>query len=300
MRIKKANLMSKTILITGASTGFGRDITETLSKAGHRVFASMRDPDRRNRFHAEALRGQNIDVVELDVTDDASVSRAVQTVLAKAGHLDVLVNNAGAGTAGISEAFTTEQLQAIFDVNVFGIQRTLRAILPIFRKQGDGLVVNIGSVLGRFTLPFFGIYGATKFAVEALTDGYRYDLSQLGVDVVLVQPSAYPTNFFAATQAPDDQDRAQAYGEVSGIPQKLLETFEGNFKSNDAPNPHEVAEAILRLVQQPVGSRPDRVIVGAAFGADTVNAQAAAVQKQVLDNFGLGFLNTLRSAHTAV
>jgi NAD(P)-dependent dehydrogenase (short-subunit alcohol dehydrogenase family) len=228
------------------------------------------------------------------------VSRAVQTVLAKAGHLDVLVNNAGAGTAGISEAFTTEQLQAIFDVNVFGIQRTLRAILPIFRKQGDGLVVNIGSVLGRFTLPFFGIYGATKFAVEALTDGYRYDLSQLGVDVVLVQPSAYPTNFFAATQAPDDQDRAQAYGEVSGIPQKLLETFEGNFKSNDAPNPHEVAEAILRLVQQPVGSRPDRVIVGAAFGADTVNAQAAAVQKQVLDNFGLGFLNTLRSAHTAV
>ncbi len=292
--------MSKTILITGASTGFGRDITETLSKAGHRVFASMRDPDRRNRFHAEALRGQNIDVVELDVTDDASVSRAVQTVLAKAGHLDVLVNNAGAGTAGISEAFTTEQLQAIFDVNVFGIQRTLRAILPIFRKQGDGLVVNIGSVLGRFTLPFFGIYGATKFAVEALTDGYRYDLSQLGVDVVLVQPSAYPTNFFAATQAPDDQDRAQAYGEVSGIPQKLLETFEGNFKSNDAPNPHEVAEAILRLVQQPVGSRPDRVIVGAAFGADTVNAQAAAVQKQVLDNFGLGFLNTLRSAHTAV
>jgi NAD(P)-dependent dehydrogenase (short-subunit alcohol dehydrogenase family) len=300
LRIKKANLMSKTILITGASTGFGRDITETLSKAGHRVFASMRDPDRRNRFHAEALRGQNIDVVELDVTDDASVSRAVQTVLAKAGHLDVLVNNAGAGTAGISEAFTTEQLQAIFDVNVFGIQRTLRAILPIFRKQGDGLVVNIGSVLGRFTLPFFGIYGATKFAVEALTDGYRYDLSQLGVDVVLVQPSAYPTNFFAATQAPDDQDRAQAYGEVSGIPQKLLETFEGNFKSNDAPNPHEVAEAILRLVQQPVGSRPDRVIVGAAFGADTVNAQAAAVQKQVLDNFGLGFLNTLRSAHTAV
>jgi NAD(P)-dependent dehydrogenase (short-subunit alcohol dehydrogenase family) len=300
LRIKKANLMSKTILITGASTGFGRDITETLSKAGHRVFASMRDPDRRNRFHAEALRGQNIDVVELDVTDDASVSRAVQTVLAKAGHLDVLVNNAGAGTAGISEAFTTEQLQAIFDVNVFGIQRTLRAILPIFRKQGDGLVVNIGSVLGRFTLPFFGIYGATKFAVEALTDGYRYDLSQLGVDVVLVQPSAYPTNFFAATQAPDDQDRAQAYGEVSGIPQKLLETFEGNFKSNDAPNPHEVAEAILRLVQQTVGSRPDRVIVGAAFGADTVNAQAAAVQKQVLDNFGLGFLNTLRSAHTAV
>jgi NAD(P)-dependent dehydrogenase (short-subunit alcohol dehydrogenase family) len=300
LRIKKANLMSKTILITGASTGFGRDIAETLSKAGHRVFASMRDPDRRNRFHAEALRGQNIDVVELDVTDDASVSRAVQTVLAKAGHLDVLVNNAGAGTAGISEAFTTEQLQAIFDVNVFSIQRTLRAILPIFRKQGDGLVVNIGSVLGRFTLPFFGIYGATKFAVEALTDGYRYDLSQLGVDVVLVQPSAYPTNFFAATQAPDDQDRAQAYGEVSGIPQKLLETFEGNFKSNDAPNPHEVAEAILRLVQQPVGSRPDRVIVGAAFGADTVNAQAAAVQKQVLDNFGLGFLNTLRSTHTAV
>ena len=114
--------MSKTILITGTSTGFGRDTAETLAKAGHRVFASLRDIAGRNRVHAEALRAQKIDVVELDVTNDASIDRAVSSVLQQAGHIDVLINNAGIGSLGVSEAYTTEQLQALFDVNVFGVQ----------------------------------------------------------------------------------------------------------------------------------------------------------------------------------
>ena len=113
--------MSKTILITGASSGFGRDTAETLAKAEHTVFASMRDISGRNSAHAEALRSVGIHVVELDVTNDASVDRGVAAVLAQAGQLDVLINNAGIGSAGISEAFSTEQLRALFDVNVFGV-----------------------------------------------------------------------------------------------------------------------------------------------------------------------------------
>jgi NAD(P)-dependent dehydrogenase (short-subunit alcohol dehydrogenase family) len=283
--------MSKVVLITGTSSGFGRDTAETLAKAGHRVFASMRDPGNRNRAHAEALKAKGIDVVELDVTDDASVERGIASILKQAQRLDVVVNNAGVGAAGVSEGYTTEQLRALFDVNVFGVQRVLRAALPAFRKQGDGLVVNIGSILGRLTLPFFGLYGATKFALEAMTEGYRYDLSQLGVDVVLVQPSAYPTNIFATAQLPTDTERVAAYGEVAATAAKVLESFEGQFKSDNAPDPHEVAEAIAKLVQQPRGSRPDRVVVGQSFGADVINAQSAGVQAQVLANFGLQHLD---------
>lgn len=292
-------LKSKTILITGTSTGFGRDTAETLSKAGHRVFASMRDPETRNRAHADALRANGIEVVEIDVTNDASVERGVSSVLKETGRLDVLVNNAGVGIVGLSEAFTTDQLRSLFDVNVFGIQRMLRATLPAFRRQGDGLVINIGSILGRVTLPFSGLYGATKFALEAMTEGYRYDLSQLGVDVVLVQPSAYPTNFFGTVQLPADGDRVAAYGEVAAIPGRLLSAFEAQFKSEKAPDPHEVAEAISRLVELPSGSRPDRIVVGQAFGADLLNSQAAAVQSQVLENFGLKHLGGTRKVSSA-
>ena len=177
--------MTKTILITGASTGFGRDTAETLARAGHTVFASMRDPEAKNRAHADALRGQNIEVLELDVTDSQSVDRAVAAVVAKAGRIDVLINNAGVLTAGVSEAFTPEQATALFDVNVIGVHRVTRAVLPHLRRQHDGLIINLSSVLGRVTFPFVGLYGASKFAVEALTDTYRYEVSQLGIDVVL-------------------------------------------------------------------------------------------------------------------
>ncbi len=155
--------MNKTILITGASTGFGRDTAETLSRAGHKVFASMRHPEAKNRTHADALRGQNIEVVELDVTDSQSVDRAVATVITKAGRIDVLINNAGLLAAGVSEAFTPEQVTALFDVNVIGLHRVTRAVLPHLRRHNDGLIINIGSIVGRVTFPFFGIYGASKF-----------------------------------------------------------------------------------------------------------------------------------------
>jgi NADP-dependent 3-hydroxy acid dehydrogenase YdfG len=287
--------MTKTILITGASSGFGLDTAKTLAQAGHRVFAAMRNISDRNRPHAEALRARGIHIVELDVTDDVSVERAVNSVLTQAGRLDVLVNNAGIGSAGVSEAFTTDQVRDLFNVNVLGVQRTLRAVLPTFRRQGEGLVVNLGSILGRVTFPFFGFYGASKFALEALTDSYRYELSQLGIDVVLVQPSNYPTNIFANAQLPGDAERATAYGEIAAIPGKMLETLMTLFQSENAPNPHDVAEAIARIVEQPHGSRAARTVVGQSFGADAINVQVAQIQAQLIEGLGLGQLAESRA-----
>jgi NADP-dependent 3-hydroxy acid dehydrogenase YdfG len=166
-------------------------------------------------------------------------------------------------------------------------------VLPAMRAQTDGLIINIGSILGRVTFPFFGIYGATKFAVEALSDSYRYELSRLGVDVVLVQPSAYPTNMYATIQQPADPARGQAYGEIGAIPGKMFETFLGMFQAEDAPNPHDVAEAIATLIATPKGSRPARAVVGRSFGADSVNDAIAPVQFGVVEALGLGALATI-------
>ncbi len=282
--------MSKTILITGASTGFGRDTAETLARAGHTVFATMRDPEGRNRDHAEALRRERIAVVALDVTDDQSVENAVNIVLARAGRIDVLVNNAGIASAGVTEAFTADQAKVMFNTNVVGLLRTIRAVLPTMRRQRDGLIVNIGSILGRVTFPFFGIYGASKFAVEALTDSLRYEVSQLGIEVTLVQPSAFPTPMYAKAQQPADGARAAAYGAVGDIPGAMFKHFMATFAAADAPNPHDVAEAVARLVALPKGSRPDRSVVGAAFGSDSVNAQTALVQAHVVEALGLAHL----------
>ena len=287
--------MTKIILITGASTGFGRDTAETLARAGHRVFATMRDITGRNREHADALRGQKINVVELDVTDDGSVDRAIASVLNEAGRIDVLVNNAGIASAGVSEAFTPDQAKVLFNTNVIGIHRTIRAVLPSMRAAGDGLIINIGSVLGRVTFPFFSIYGASKFAVEALTDGFRYELSQLGVDVVLVQPSAYPTNMYASIQQPADAARATAYGATGEIPGKMFATFTEMFSSPAAPDPHDVATAIAALIDRPKGERPARTVVGEPFGSEAVNTATAPVQRGVIESLGLGHLASLKS-----
>src|SRR5262249_29045953 len=156
-----------------------------------------------------------IKVVELDVTDQTSVDRAVESVLGQAGRIDVLVNNAGIACTGVTEAFTPEQVRDLFEVNVFGLLRVTRAVLPAMRRRRDGLVVNIGSILGRVTLPFFGVYGASKFAVEALTDSLRYELSQLGVEFGLVQPSAFPTPMYTSAQQPSDTRRANDYGKIA-------------------------------------------------------------------------------------
>jgi NADP-dependent 3-hydroxy acid dehydrogenase YdfG len=282
--------MSKRILITGASSGFGRDTAETLHHAGHTVYASLRDVHGKNREAAEALQELGIKTVELDVRDDASVEAGVKSVLAEAGAIDVLVNNAGIASAGVTEAFTAEQAHAIFDTNVIGLLRVTRAVLPSMRRQHDGLIINIGSILGRVTFPFVGIYGASKFAVEALTDSLRYEVSQLGVEVVAVQPSGYPTNFFTNIQTPADTDVTKSYGGVGQIPDAMVKSLTSTFEGNDAPDPHEVAAAIAKLVGQPKGTRAARTVVGAPYGSDKANEGVAPVQAKVVEALGLSHL----------
>jgi NAD(P)-dependent dehydrogenase (short-subunit alcohol dehydrogenase family) len=289
--------MAKTILITGASSGFGRLTAETLSRSGHMVFAAFRSPDGPKKHLADHFRSKNIQVLKLDVTNQSSVDVAVARLLeASPNELDIVINNAGMASAGISEGFTPEQARELFEVNVFGVQRVLRATLPILRAKHAGLVINIGSILGRVTLPFFGLYGASKHAIEAMTDSYRYELSQLGVDVVLVQPSAHPTNMYAAAQQPAEAGLPREYGEVATIPGKILETFGNLFKGKSAPNPQDVATAIDKLVSTPAGSRPDRVVVGLPFGSDAVNSAVAPIQRGMMNDLGLGGLAALKTS----
>jgi NAD(P)-dependent dehydrogenase (short-subunit alcohol dehydrogenase family) len=285
--------MSKTILITGASSGFGRDTAETLFRAGHIVYASMRGAQGKNREAAEALRKLGIKTVELDVSDDASVKAGVKKVLAEAGKIDVLVNNAGIGSAGVTEAFAAEQAKVVFDTNVIGLLRVTRAVLPSMRHKRDGLIINIGSILGRVTFPFFGIYGASKFAVEALTDSLRYEVSQLGVEVVEVQPGPFLTNFYTSIQTPADTDVTKSYGEVGQIPGAMFKSVMSRFGGKDAPNPHDVAEVVARLVGQSKGSRAARTVVGAAFGSDKANEDVAPIQAKVVEALGLSHLEKI-------
>lgn len=282
--------MSKTILITGTSTGFGRDTAETLARAGHTVYASMRGVRGKNRASGEALQKLGIKTVELDVNDDKSVAAGIEKVLRESEKIDVLVNNAGIASAGVTEAFTADQAKAIFDTNVIGLLRVTNAVLPSMRKRHDGLVINIGSILGRVTFPFFGIYGASKMAVEALTDSLRLEVSQLGVEVIEVQPSAYPTNMYASIQTPAKAEVTTSYGKVGDIPGAMFQTFMSMFQGENAPKPHDIAEAISKLIAQPKGSRAPRTVVGTAFGADKVNQDVAPVQAGVVEALRLGHL----------
>ena len=292
--------MSKTILITGANSGFGRDMALSFQRAGHRVYAGIREITGRNKAGAESLRGEGVSVVELDVTSDQSVEQGVGALLASSGNiLDVVINNAGIAAAGVSEAFTSDQVRELYNTNVVGIHRVMRTALPALRAKGDGLVINISSIVGRVNFPFFGLYNGTKFAVEAITEGYRYELSQLGVDVVLVQPSAYPTNMFATVRQPADGPRAESYGPVAAIPGKMFESFQGLFQSADAPNPHDVAVAVLKLIETPKGSRPMRTVVGHSFGADRINELTAPIQDQALQSLGLAHLALVTGAGKA-
>ncbi|MEI5997902.1 SDR family oxidoreductase [Paraburkholderia bengalensis] len=288
--------MSKTILITGTSNGFGNDVAKTLAAAGHRVFATMRDINDRHREAAQELQAKGIETLELDVTSDASVDAAFKALFAKTGgKLDVLINNAGIAAGGIQETFTPEQTRAMFDVNVFGIQRVTRAALPSMHQAKAGLIINIGSILGRVTLPFFALYGASKHAVEAVTEGYRYELSQQGIDVVLVQPGPYPTKLYTAIQKPADIGRADAYGEVAKMPAAFEEFLGGLFSSENAPNPHDIATTLVDLIAKPNGQRPNRVIVGLDFGAAAVNTAIQPIQAKLVADIGMDHLNTLKT-----
>lgn len=258
---------SNVVLITGASTGFGRLTAETVARKGYKVFASMRDIAGRNATASNELRAlaasQKLDLhpIELDVTSDSSVDGCVAQITQQAGRLDVLINNAGFGNWGLTEAYTLAQVQQLFDTNFFGVVRLNRAVLPLMRRQGSGLLIHVSSGAGRVSIAFMGPYCASKFALEALADAYRFELAPLGIDSVIVEPGEYRTPIFDKNMLPEDAARAAEYGPAAAFPKRLFDAFEQNMAAMNQ-DPQEIADAMLRLIETPPGRRPLRTLVG--------------------------------------
>src|SRR5579862_1928276 len=200
----------RTVLITGASTGFGRLIAEALAGKNYRVFATMRGVNGKNAPAARELRAL-ADVVEMDVTDDASVERAVADVIAAAGRIDIVVNNAGRVLSGVSEAITLEQAQALMDTNFYSVVRVNRAVLPHMRRQRSGLLLHISSGAGRIVLPCMAYYCASKWAMEALAESYRYELAAQHIDSVIIEPGSYKTAIANNLEHAEDDERTATY-----------------------------------------------------------------------------------------
>lgn len=286
------------VLVTGSSGGFGKLTAATLARAGHRVFAGMRAAHGRNEAAGAELAAKaagapgSIEIVDLDVTDDASAAAAVARVDERAGGLDVLVNNAGVAAFGLAEAFTANQVRALFEVNVIGMHRMNRAALPLMRRGGGGLLVHLSSTLGRYVMPFLGVYTASKFAVEALAETYRYELAPLGIEAVLVQPGTHPTGMLATLETPADPARSEAYGSMNERLAGMAAGLSAMMKGPGAPDPQDVADAILRIVSAPPGSRPARTVVDARGGApvEALNRHAAEVQSQIFGAAGMADL----------
>jgi NAD(P)-dependent dehydrogenase (short-subunit alcohol dehydrogenase family) len=277
------------VLITGSSTGFGRLFAETLARKGHTVLATMRDPGGRNVKRASEIRtiaerdSLPIYVLELDVTDDASVERAVDAAVAKAGRIDVAINNAGYYLTGLEEAVTTEQARRLMDTNFLGSVRVNRAVLPHMRRQRSGVLIHISSGAGRVILPSAGFYCASKFALEALAEAYSYELAAQGIESVIVEPGQYETSIFGSTVAAADEARTKTYGAVTEIPAKINAAL-----SSTAGNAQEVADTVLRIVETPAGEKQLRYFVGPQnFGVDEINTLSKQVQTNVLEAFGL-------------
>lgn len=256
--------MAQTILVTGSNSGFGRLIVETLARQGYTVFAGIRAIAERNASAAEELRTLaereqlTLSVVEIDVTDDASVERAIEMIVGTTGRLDVVVNNAGASSSGPLEAFSSAQIEKQFNTNVFSVLRVNRAAIPQMRKQGSGLLLHIGSVGGRVAAPFLGLYGATKFALEGLSESYRYELAPYGIDVAIIEPGAYPTAIATKRQSAADDERSALYQEARN---RFLQVFFTALNSATPPNPQEVADIVAGIIAQPAGKRPSHIVV---------------------------------------
>lgn len=287
----------KNILITGASTGFGNITARLLAENGHTVYATMRDTNGKNKVHKDALLNwatshqANLRVVELDVTQNKSVEDAKSVILSETnGSIDVIINNAGIYGGGIQEAYTVEDHKAFFEVNVFGSVRVNNAFLPVLRKQSSGLIVQISSVLGRTIIPFGGVYDATKWAVEALSENLAYELKPLGIDVAIVEPGPFLTELIHKQYQPGNLQVVKEYGKTVEYLNGFSQTFVQMLSDPNIPNkPEQVAEALLKLIELPQGKRPLRAVVDKMMGGTTeiINQTAQQVQAGILQNLGL-------------
>jgi NAD(P)-dependent dehydrogenase (short-subunit alcohol dehydrogenase family) len=285
-------MSKKVVLITGTNSGFGWLAARAVAALGHKVYATIRDTDGKNAGQAKALaQVENVTVLDVSLTDETSVKKAIDVIIAKEGTIDVLVNNAGAAMFGIAESATVDDVQRMFNINVFAPWRLIKLVLPFMRKQSDGLIVNVSSGFGRFSSPFSVVYSASKFALEGLSEGLHYEVRPLGVDVVIIQPGAFPTEMSQKIQAGTDAAVAEGYDLIAGVPDKMFAAI-GQMFETENPDPKEVADAIVDLINLPKGQRPLRTVVDSSTGAITKRANDAVQIEfdKVLTAFGMGEL----------
>ena len=282
-------MSKKVVLITGTNSGFGWLAAKSVAALGHNVYATMRDTEGKNADKAKALaQVENITVLDVSLTDETSVKNAINTIIATEGGIDVLVNNAGVSMFGVAESATPADVQRMFDVNVVAPWRLMKLVLPFMRRQSEGLIINVSSGWGRFAAPFTVVYGASKFALEGLSEGLHYELRPLGVDVAIIQPGAFPTEMSQKIQAGSDTSVVDDYKAIADIPDKLFAAI-GQMFETAKPNPQDVADAVVNLINLPKGQRPLRTVVDPVTGAIVKRANdAVAVEyAEVLTAFGM-------------
>ncbi|QWW66925.1 SDR family oxidoreductase [Rhizobium sp. WYJ-E13] len=285
------------IVITGASSGFGALAARALAKAGHTVYASMRETEGRNGPQVEAVEafsrenGVNLKAVELDVASDASVEAGVAKVIAAEGQIDTIIHNAGHMSFGPAEAFTPQQYAELFDINVLSTQRVNRAVLPHLRKQGQGLVVWVSSSSARGgTPPYLAPYFAAKAAMDSLAVSYASELTRWGIETTIIVPGAFTkgTNHFAHSGSPADTARAAEYNEgpYRGLSELALKGL-ASLEPADA-DAASVATAIVDVVNMPFGKRPFRTHIDPSEdGAEIVNGVADRVRAELFRRIGI-------------
>ena len=280
--------MSKTIFITGTSTGFGKLMVITLSKAGHTVIAGMRGTKDKNEAAAKELSAlSNVEVVDIDVTSDKSVKEAIESTLTRYGHIDVLVNNAGVAGFGLVEAYSIDEIKKLFEVNFYGVLRTYQAVLPGMRKAKSGLIINLTSGASGHALPFMGPYLASKFGVEAITEAIQDELSQFNIENVTIQPGVYPTEMNTGGKAGIPADKPEVAREYDPVATEMFNAIGAGLFGKMAEfkmDPQVIADGVLNLINMEKGTRPLRYPLDAiAQGTDIefINARAELKAKWV-------------------
>jgi NAD(P)-dependent dehydrogenase (short-subunit alcohol dehydrogenase family) len=295
----------KTIVVTGASSGFGALTVRALGRAGHTVYAGIRQMKTRNAQAAADLNADARDAaldlrpIELDVSDQDSVDNAIDTIVAEQGQLDVIVHNAGHMVLGPAEAFTPDQVAETYDVNVLGAQRVSRAALPHLRGQRSGLLVWVGSSSTRGGCPpFLAPYFAAKAAMDALAVSYAGELIRIGIGTSIVVPGAFTsgTNHFAHADAPADTDREGVYEEQYGTLRSELGQRLAALIPPEA-DPGDVAIEIARIVDLPAAQRPFRTHIDPSRdGSEVVSAVADRIRSEFYHRAGIEDLLTPASS----
>jgi NAD(P)-dependent dehydrogenase (short-subunit alcohol dehydrogenase family) len=292
--------MKQVIVITGASSGFGRLSANALAKAGHIVYASMRGTKGRNAAQVADVEkyaaDNNVDLraIELDVGSQASADAAIAQIVAEQGRLDVVMHNAGHMSFGPAEAFTPEQLAELYDINVLSTQRVNRAALPQLRKQGRGLLVWVSSSSSAGgTPPYLAPYFAAKAGMDAMAVVYARELTRWGIETSIIVPGAFTggTNHFAHSGKPADQARVAEYeaGPYAGFGEQIMKAF-GAIVPPEA-DASLVADAIVKVVDTPFGQRPFRVHIDPTQdGADVAFAVIDRVRNEMLHRVGFSDL----------